>query len=129
MATLTEQEIAMLTTQLATKEGSLRATIDAAGGLAVPEASEAPGDDSDVAEAAILQARDDAMLGHYRMELADIAAARRRMQDGAYGICVDCEEPIPFPRLQAYPTAKRCTACQRRHERVSPGGISSAQKP
>jgi len=58
------------------------------------------------------------MPDHYRMQLADIAAARARMQRGQYGNCIDCQQPIPFSRLQAYPTAKRCTACQRRHEHL-----------
>lgn len=122
MTKLTDEEIARLKTQLATKEASLCAAVAAADRLAAPET---PGDESDVADAAILQARDDAMLEHYRMELADIAAARRRMQAGEYGICIDCQEPIPLSRLQAYPTAKRCTACQRRREHVSPGGVSA----
>ncbi|MGX6566661.1 TraR/DksA C4-type zinc finger protein [Cupriavidus necator] len=52
------------------------------------------------------------------MRLADIDAARARMQHGQYGACIDCGEPIPFSRLQAYPTAKRCTACQSRRERL-----------
>lgn len=52
-------------------------------------------------------------------ELRDIEAARARMADGSYGICVDCGEPIAPARLQAYPTAKRCTDCQTVHERRS----------
>ncbi|WP_348635772.1 MULTISPECIES: TraR/DksA C4-type zinc finger protein [unclassified Cupriavidus] len=70
------------------------------------------------------------MPDHYRMQLADIAAARARKQRGQYGNCIDCQQPIPFSRLQAYPTAKRCTACQRRHEIFmcdSRGGRSGRQ--
>jgi DnaK suppressor protein len=49
-------------------------------------------------------------------ELRDVDAALARMQTGNYGICVDCGETIPLPRLKAYPTAKRCSACQELHE-------------
>ena len=45
-------------------------------------------------------------------ELRDVEAARRRLDDGSYGICTDCGEPIPRERLLAQPIALRCTACQ-----------------
>ncbi|MDE2236059.1 MAG: TraR/DksA C4-type zinc finger protein [Gammaproteobacteria bacterium] len=51
-------------------------------------------------------------------EINDINAATARMRSGTYGICSDCGAPVPYARLQAYPTAKRCEPCQRRHERT-----------
>lgn len=50
-------------------------------------------------------------------ELQDISQARSRMQDGSYGLCADCGADIAVERLLAYPTAKRCLACQQLHER------------
>jgi len=50
-------------------------------------------------------------------ELRDVDAARGRLADGSYGICVDCGEEIADARLVAYPTAKRCTACQTAYEK------------
>ncbi|MCZ7564604.1 MAG: TraR/DksA C4-type zinc finger protein [Burkholderiales bacterium] len=50
-------------------------------------------------------------------ELRDIEAARARLADGSYGTCTDCGEPIALARLEAYPTAKRCTDCQTAYER------------
>jgi RNA polymerase-binding transcription factor DksA len=58
------------------------------------------------------------MLEHYRMQLDDIAATRARMAGGEFGTCVECRQPIPFERLAAYPTAKRCADCQHKHERL-----------
>jgi RNA polymerase-binding transcription factor DksA len=49
-------------------------------------------------------------------ELADVEAALRRIAEGRYGRCIDCNAEIPAARLAAYPTAKRCTACQRKRE-------------
>lgn len=49
-------------------------------------------------------------------ELQDIRAAEGRLANGTYGICIDCDEPVPYARLLAYPTAKRCLACQEVHE-------------
>lgn len=51
-------------------------------------------------------------------ELRELEAARRRIADGAYGLCVDCGEDIPLERLRAQPAAARCLACQRRHEKT-----------
>jgi RNA polymerase-binding protein DksA len=51
-------------------------------------------------------------------EVRDINAAQARLAAGRYGICIDCGEPIGKPRLEAYPTAKRCLADQQRRERL-----------
>jgi DnaK suppressor protein len=51
-------------------------------------------------------------------ELRDIEAARRRLDDGTYGICTDCGADIGFERLHAEPEAARCIDCQRRHEKT-----------
>ena len=51
-------------------------------------------------------------------ELRDIEAARRRLDDGSYGICTDCGVDIGFERLHAEPEAARCIDCQRRHEKT-----------
>jgi DnaK suppressor protein len=38
--------------------------------------------------------------------------ALRRMEDGTYGICLACEEPISVKRLHAVPWAELCLSCQ-----------------
>lgn len=53
------------------------------------------------------------------VELGEVEAALRRIREGTYGICEDCSIEIDPRRLAVYPTAKRCTACQRRHEHVA----------
>jgi RNA polymerase-binding transcription factor DksA len=50
-------------------------------------------------------------------EARDVEAALARQRAGSYGVCTDCNAVIPFSRLDAYPTAKRCWACQEKHER------------
>ncbi|MGD9598704.1 MAG: TraR/DksA family transcriptional regulator [Steroidobacteraceae bacterium] len=50
-------------------------------------------------------------------DVRDIDAARRRIIGGTYGVCIECGVEIGYPRLLAYPTAKRCIGCQREHER------------
>jgi len=50
-------------------------------------------------------------------EIRDIDAALQRLAAGTYGVCARCEKSIHRPRLEAYPTAKRCLPCQKLHER------------
>jgi DnaK suppressor protein len=51
-----------------------------------------------------------------RDELAAIARAERRLDEGTYGISVESGEPIPDARLEAIPWAERTTEEQARFE-------------
>jgi DnaK suppressor protein len=42
--------------------------------------------------------------------------ALRRLDEGTYGICEDCEVPIAPARLRAMPFARRCVKCQEQVE-------------
>jgi DnaK suppressor protein len=53
----------------------------------------------------------DALDTAARSELAGIAAAVARMEQGDYGVCVRCGMDIPLERLRAVPYADRCIAC------------------
>lgn len=44
--------------------------------------------------------------------LRDTRAALLRMEDGSYGFCLECEEPISPKRLNALPWAPLCVHCQ-----------------
>lgn len=58
-----------------------------------------------------------ASIDRHIEEIRDIDAALISIAERSYGICSDCEDDIDMPRLQAYPTAKRCLTCQERHEK------------
>ncbi|MDE2613863.1 MAG: TraR/DksA C4-type zinc finger protein [Burkholderiales bacterium] len=60
---------------------------------------------------------DDPLIRQNLQDVRDIVAARARIAQGSYGECIDCGEDVGYERLLAYPTAKRCIACQREHER------------
>ena len=51
-------------------------------------------------------------------ELRALEAAQRRIDEGTYGICVDCGADTGYARLLAEPDAARCIECQRRHEKT-----------
>jgi RNA polymerase-binding transcription factor DksA len=81
----------------------------------------------DVAQVGATLASDDATINQDVEDMRDIDAARERLAAGTYGGCIDCGEAIAYERLLAYPTAKRCTHCQRLHEQQgAQRGISRA---
>jgi RNA polymerase-binding transcription factor DksA len=45
------------------------------------------------------------------LEIRMIEAALRRIEDGTYGICVSCGDPIGEERLDVLPHTPRCRAC------------------
>lgn len=56
--------------------------------------------------------KDFGLLAQARVILERIDAALTRMEEGRYGVCEGCGEPIDPARLQALPYATRCVACE-----------------
>jgi RNA polymerase-binding transcription factor DksA len=52
-----------------------------------------------------------------RVALSEVAHALARFDEGIYGRCLDCRNPIPYERLLAKPTARLCVRCQQRRDR------------
>ncbi|HEY7388668.1 MAG TPA: TraR/DksA family transcriptional regulator [Bryobacteraceae bacterium] len=46
--------------------------------------------------------------------LREISDALIRIDQGNYGVCLECEEPISAKRLEALPWARYCVSCQER---------------
>jgi DnaK suppressor protein len=46
-----------------------------------------------------------------------LRSAMERLDDGSYGICLQCEEPISPKRLQVIPWAEFCISCQETADR------------
>jgi DnaK suppressor protein len=74
-------------------------------------------DTADEALASILVDIGTEIMDRHVVELRDIEAARNRMKNETYGICIDCGDTVAYERLAAYPTAKRCVSCQQKRER------------
>jgi DnaK suppressor protein len=53
-----------------------------------------------------------------RATVLEIDRALAKIDDGTYGLCEQCGDPIPEPRLQALPHAALCVSCKS-------GGLSS----
>jgi DnaK suppressor protein len=53
--------------------------------------------------------------------MRNVRAALRRLDEGSFGVCAHCEEPLSPKRLAAVPWAALCIRCQEAadgHERV-----------
>jgi DnaK suppressor protein len=108
-----------LAAQLRLRAQELRDQLHAAAGASL--ADEAPGevvDFKDVAAEDTRAAVDEVAQAHAAGELEQIAAALRRVDQGSYGLCVDCGEAVDERRLRALPATPFCTACQQRRERA-----------
>ncbi len=53
----------------------------------------------------------DALVNQARAHLAEIDAAITRLEDGTYGVCERCGQPISDARLRARPVARACITC------------------
>ena len=61
---------------------------------------------------------DDVQADHAAMELEQVLAARRRIQEHSYGKCLECGDAIALGRLSAMPATPYCAVCQSGHERA-----------
>jgi len=53
----------------------------------------------------------EALASKLRATLADVERALAKLDDGSYGQCEQCGQPIGDARLEAMPTARRCISC------------------
>jgi RNA polymerase-binding protein DksA len=123
MATLSQAQLDQLVEQLNAERKALlqevRAELENSGDQQRIELlNREPGDSGDESLATSLADFNLTMMDRQITELSDIEAAFTRVKAGEYGVCVDCGQDIEFPRLKAYPTAKRCLQCQEKRERT-----------
>lgn len=50
--------------------------------------------------------------------LSQVEAARRRIDEGTYGLCETCGRPIDPARLETLAYATRCVTCKTRQEKI-----------
>jgi len=48
------------------------------------------------------------------LKLADVNKALKKIEDGTYGICENCRQPIDAKRLEIMPEARLCLKCQKK---------------
>lgn len=78
---------------------------------AYPDPEQANDDVQDMEENAVdatEQQQEQSLLVNQQALLTEVRAALKRIENGTYGICTECGEPIPEKRLEAIPWAARC---------------------
>jgi RNA polymerase-binding protein DksA len=60
------------------------------------------------------QQRDLALRDRSRAELEKVTPALARLEDGSFGTCTSCGNPIAPERLEAIPWAPTCIDCARK---------------
>jgi DnaK suppressor protein len=73
-------------------------------------------DETDLAASEINQTLVFKLRDRDRQLLAKIDEALHRMDEGTFGTCEDCEEPIEPRRLEARPVSTLCVACKEKQE-------------
>ena len=69
-------------------------------------------DEGDFAAANMDSGRDYQIYINQKKELEEINAALKKIDEGTYGICEMCEDPIQEERLKIKPYAKYCIICR-----------------
>ena len=117
----TEKELAEVRQELQDEANGLRRDIsDAESEIAarLGDAVGDAGDDSADAGAKTFQREHElALTQNARELLAQTERVLSKIEDGTYGSCESCGEPIGKARLQAFPRATLCVACKQREER------------
>jgi DnaK suppressor protein len=73
-------------------------------------------DETDLAASEINQNLVFKLRDRERLLLGKIDEALARIEEGTFGVCLECEEPIEPRRLEARPVSTLCIACKEAEE-------------
>lgn len=74
-------------------------------------------DEMDLASSEYYQSFEFRLRGREKSHLAKLNLALRKIDNGTFGICEVCEEPIGKKRLEARPETGLCIQCKENQER------------
>jgi len=117
MESLTPEQLALLKMMLEHRLADLarvEQTQQDTGELPVDEVETSP---LDRATVRLLNDLTREAAGHHSAEMRQLRQALARFDDGSYGFCEECGQPIGASRLLARPEARLCIDCQTRAER------------
>ena len=117
----TDSELSKLRDTLCAEAAELRTDIERAESDIADRLGDAIGDagddQADVGAKAYEREHELALTHNARELLAQTERALARIEEGTYGTCESCGEPIGKARLQAFPRATLCVTCKQREER------------
>jgi len=73
-------------------------------------------DEMDLAASESLQSFEFRLRGREKAHLGKLNLALRKIDEGTFGICIECEEPITKKRLEARPETQLCIRCKEDQE-------------
>ncbi|MBC7385552.1 MAG: TraR/DksA C4-type zinc finger protein [Cryobacterium sp.] len=73
-------------------------------------------DETDLAASEVNQNLIFKLRDRERLLLVKIDEALSRIEEGSFGVCLECEEPIEPRRLEARPVSTLCIACKEAEE-------------
>lgn len=76
-------------------------------------------DEADIASSLVINGMVETLSNREKETLNRINGALRRIEDGTFGYCEECEEPIGEGRLQAIPHVTTCINCAEQKEKLS----------
>ena len=82
----------------------------------VLDANDLP-DEMDLASSEYIQSFEFRLRGREKSLLSKLDLALKKIDDGSFGICEICEEPIGKKRLEARPETSLCIKCKEDQER------------
>src|SRR6187200_3750305 len=74
-------------------------------------------DEMDLASSEYLQSFEFRLRGREKSLLSKLDLALKKIEDGTFGICEICDEPIGKKRLEARPETTLCIKCKEDQER------------
>ncbi len=117
----TVEEIAQVRAELVADRDRLRASIaqnEAELAELMNEGSDGAGrDPADVGSSNFERDQEVSLHNNQLAMLDQIEQALRMLDDGTYGVCENCGEPIGKLRLEVFPRATMCVSCKQRQER------------
>ena len=116
---MTKKELKVYRELLLERRNMLTGNMDSIGGSVSSsdgERESASGDEADLGSMSVAQEFALSLLQNESGAVQKIDAALRRIDQGDYGFCEECEEAIAKPRLEAIPWTTLCVDCQRAAE-------------
>ncbi len=110
-----QQTVDRLRERLESERGELHRQLDDLGARPDAEGIERPDLNegfADAGQAAAERASLLTLVSKLRDTLRDVEAALRKLDEGTYGTCERCGQPIGDERLEALPAARLCLRCK-----------------
>nr|WP_241828050.1 TraR/DksA C4-type zinc finger protein [Actinopolymorpha singaporensis] len=106
-----------LTGDVARLEEELHSAADDIADLLRDSGDGAGDDEADTGSKTFEREHEISLANNTRDMLAQTRRALARIDDGTYGVCEGCGQPIGKARLLAFPRATLCVSCKQREER------------